>query len=365
MTQKTEKRFYIGVNYWPASKGMRLWRYFDPGEVKEDFARMAEIGLSPVRVFLIWEDFQPEPMRISIKAIDNLVKLATSADDHGIKVWVTFFTGHMSGANWVPPWLITPGGVDTFFPVVAGKATGRHSVGNPYDDAALRGSQKKQIREVCSGLAQHPALWGWDLGNEPSNLFRPAGPLEGEAWIKEMADEIHLLDGSHPITLGIHQGDLEENRGIGPAQVAAHCDTLSIHAYPAYSDWSRGAHDPLFPLFITELAGWLAEGKGAWLTEFGMSTGNDPLSVDEEEAARYAGECLDLLRRYGAPGALWWCFSDYGPQLWDTPPFDRLAHERSFGIFRIDGSPKPVANILASANRSPDGESALPSVDRY
>ena len=37
-----------------------MWQQFDAGEIREDFARIAELGLDTVRVFLRWDDFAPE-----------------------------------------------------------------------------------------------------------------------------------------------------------------------------------------------------------------------------------------------------------------------------------------------------------------
>jgi endo-1,4-beta-mannosidase len=348
------EKFQIGVNYWPARSAMRMWKEFDSGEVREDFARMAEFRLNPVRVFLLWEDFQPEPLRVNTKALDRLVRLCSHAADFKTGVWLTLFTGHMSGANWLPGWTLSPEGEDTFFRIITGTKVSEISstgVVNPYENPDLRRAQKKQIGETVSAIKGHPALWGWDLGNEHSNVFRPADPEQGRSWMKEMTGEIKQHDETHPVTFGLHQQDLEENRGISPADVAQCCDLITMHAYPAYTDWARNKLDALFPLFLGELTSWLAGGKPVWISEFGISTGDDPLSVREEQAARYAGESLDLMRMHGLPGALWWCYSDYDPRLWRYAPFDTLLHERSFGAFRADGSPKEIAAILAGSGR--------------
>lgn len=355
------EKFQIGVNYWPARSAMRMWKEFDSGEVREDFARMAEFRLNPVRVFLLWEDFQPEPLRVNTKALDRLVQLCSHAADFKTGVWITLFTGHMSGANWLPAWTLSPEGEDTFFRIITGTKVSEISatgVANPYENPDLRRAQKKQISETVSAVKGHPALWGWDLGNEHSNVFRPADPEQGRSWMKEMTGEIRQQDDTHPVTFGLHQQDLEENRGIGPADVAQCCDLITMHAYPAYTDWARHKLDALFPLFLAEITSWLAGWKPVWISEFGISTGDDPLSVEEEQAARYAGKSLDLMRMQGLPGALWWCYSDYGPRLWRYAPFDTLLHERSFGAFRADGSPKEIAAVLRGSGRE-RGETAI------
>ncbi|HEV3363258.1 MAG TPA: hypothetical protein VG795_03820 [Acidimicrobiia bacterium] len=80
-------------------------------------------------------------------------------------------------------------------------------------------------------------------------------------------------------------------------------------------------------------------------------TGPDRL-VGEDTAADYTGRGLDGLRRAGCLGALLWCFADYVPALHRRPPFDEARHERSFGLWRADGSAKPaVEEITRRAGR--------------
>ena len=42
-----------------------------------------------------------------------------------------------------------------------------------------------------------------------------------------------------------------------------------------------------------------------------------------------------------------WCYSDYDPALWESPPLDLAPHERTFGLWRVDGSPKPSVAAVA------------------
>ncbi len=100
------EKFTLGVNYWPRRKAMYWWSNFDAGEVREEFSVIKEIGLDVVRFFLLWEDFQPEPDSVSKTALDNLVTVCDIAAENGLGVDLTFFTGHMSGPNWSPSWLL-------------------------------------------------------------------------------------------------------------------------------------------------------------------------------------------------------------------------------------------------------------------
>ena len=57
--------FRLGINYWPARTAMRWWAMFEGGETAEDFARIAAGGFDSVRMFLLWEAFQPEADRVA------------------------------------------------------------------------------------------------------------------------------------------------------------------------------------------------------------------------------------------------------------------------------------------------------------
>ena len=51
-----------------------------------------------------------------------------------------------------------------------------------------------------------------------------------------------------------------------------------------------------------------------------------------------------------------WCYSDYDPETFEHPPLDEAIHERSFGLWRADGTPKPAVDVVkafAGATRLP------------
>ena len=43
---------------------MGWWSNFERAEIARDFDRIAAAGLDCVRVFLLWEDFQPSPHEV-------------------------------------------------------------------------------------------------------------------------------------------------------------------------------------------------------------------------------------------------------------------------------------------------------------
>src|SRR5690606_4044444 len=101
--------FVLGVNYWPRRKAMYWWSDFDAGEVREEFAIIRDLGMSLVRIFLLWDDWQPAPDVVDPEALANLGTVLDIASSLSLKLDITFFTGHMSGPNWAPGWMLLPG----------------------------------------------------------------------------------------------------------------------------------------------------------------------------------------------------------------------------------------------------------------
>ncbi len=67
-----DELFVLGVNYWPRRMAMYWWNDFYPGEVHEEFALLRDLGLSLVRIFLLWDDFQPTPDTVVPELLANL-----------------------------------------------------------------------------------------------------------------------------------------------------------------------------------------------------------------------------------------------------------------------------------------------------
>jgi len=52
-------------------------------------------------------------------------------------------------------------------------------------------------------------------------------------------------------------------------------------------------------------------------------------------------------------GAMLWCYSDYESDIWEEPPLDLAVHERSFGLWRADGSAKPSVAVVEAFAGAP------------
>lgn len=356
--------FVLGANYWPRRKAMYWWSQFDPGEVREEFSIMHELGMNVARIFLLWDDFQPDPGEVSAEALRNLATVCDLAAETHLSLQPTFFTGHMSGPNWAPRWLL--GGEwppsDWNRQVISqGKVTTK-GYRNPFHDPIALEAERILLRSVVSYLAQHPAIWMWDLGNEPDLFAWPTSNEAGRAWVHEMVAIVHEIDSVHPVTLGLHYGSQRQRNGLAIDQVFAETDVAVMHSYPMYVDWAQHELDPDFVPYTCAVTAALS-GKPVLMQEFGGCTAEPgresfyweweapgvkrrQFMASEEDFAEFIGQVLTNLHQSGTTGALLWCFADYAPELWDRPPCDTAKHERFFGLVRPDGSLKPHAQVV-------------------
>jgi hypothetical protein len=364
--------FTLGVNYWPRRSAMYMWERFDLGELREDFALIRSLGLSVVRFFVMWEDFQPAPDRMDSDMLRRFDAVMDALAAAGLKGMPAFFTGHMSGVNYMPEWVL-----DKARPHGRFRTFGRGLVqlpwgaGNFYAEPLLEACrvQVRSIGERCRG---HEALYMWDLGNEFSNLRGADSPQQSANWSRVLSEDLFEVSGFQT-TAGNHSEDLTEDRGIRPSSFCAPFPCAVMHGYSVYADVARGRLDPeVVPFFCQVMQS--TSGKAVLFNEFGNPTcppgtvspfDRVPLPgepapeakdlppnaapyacLTEEEMATYCYEVLDRLQQRGALGAFWWNWADYVPELANTPPFDRAHHEMTFGMIRSDGSFKPVAETM-------------------
>jgi endo-1,4-beta-mannosidase len=355
--------------------------------VQEEFAIIKEIGLNVVRIFLLWDDFQPDPASVSQEALRNLVKVADIAAEHGLGIDLTFFTGHMSGPNWSPRWLL--GGElpplahqDWLRDVVSkGKKTDKGYRNMFHDEMALN-AERLLLKTVVSMLKNHPGIWMWNLGNEPDLFAWPSTSGDGAAWVKKMVGLIKDVDPSHPVTIGLHGDGLHRDNGLRIDKVFAHTDVAVMHSYPMYTPWARQPLDPDFVPFTCALTAALA-GKPVLMEEFGGCTAQpgepshimkwtetngrerEQFMASEEDFAEFIRLTLPKLQHSGATGAMLWCFADYIQELWDRPPCQNAVHERFFGLVRSDGSLKPHAKVFQDFAATKPQVELIPEYARF
>jgi hypothetical protein len=151
--------FVLGVNYQPRRKALYWWKEFDAGEVREEFALLRDLGPTKVRIFLLWDDFQPAPDRVSPRALADLRTVADVAADHGLGLDVTFFVRHASGPNWPPRWLLGEPPVRSPRPIVSAGQLVDRGYRSLFTDPVALSAERLLLSTVVSELRDHPGVW--------------------------------------------------------------------------------------------------------------------------------------------------------------------------------------------------------------
>lgn len=350
---KKPSDFVIGANYWPSKKFVSLWQNFDEEEINADFDKAKSFGIDVLRFFLFWPDFQPTASSIDSSCLEKYQRLIQIAEKNDLKLIPTFLVGHMSGPNYLPGFAQSSENNDTdrVF-LFAGEQTGKKPK-NLYTDGLMLDAEKLLIRTAVEAGKNSRSIYAWDLSNEIDNIADPT-PEEALWWEKQMVETIKAVDTKHPVTHGVH---IKEKRGHGfPLNSLLADDMISVHSYPMYEGKQATDVDHIAQTVLFAKSA----GKPVLLAEFGLPTGKRsediPLKwsgrdwlqpiIDETKHAEFIRDCLQKAIQLGTKGAIVWCFSDYSSDLYDKLPFNYLVHERTFGLFRADGSPKPAAEVL-------------------
>ncbi|HVN69831.1 MAG TPA: beta-galactosidase [Candidatus Binatia bacterium] len=353
-------RFLLGINYWPRQSAMYMWQRFDVAAIGEDMARIKSLGLDAVRFFLMWDAFQPEPGRMDDDALRRFDAVMDRIADAGLRAMPTLFCGHMSGVNWLPAWSLERETVKGRFRTIAGGAVVERQIGDFYADPELVRAQVFFARRVGERVRDHPALLGWDLGNEFSNVREPATPDDAARWSARLTETLLDVSGA-PVSGGMHGEDLDRDRRLRPSSIARPWEFATMHGYSVYSAFARDRLDTNVVPFLCQLQQSFS-GKRVLFSELGNPACPPDTEqvdgfacLDENEMAHYARGAIDRLHARGALGAFWWCWADYDPALAALAPFDLAPHELRFGVVRSDATFKPVAQTLAqiaAENRS-------------
>ncbi|MBI4494420.1 MAG: hypothetical protein HY690_16685 [Chloroflexi bacterium] len=139
------------------------------------------------------------------------------------------------------------------------------------------------------------------------------------AWLKPRLDALRAADPGRPITVG-HVDPL-----LASLPVNAWLDYRTTHRYPSASSQGLEAAMALFDDLRAAVP-----GKPLVLGEFGFSNAG----VDEQRSGALEADLVRLVRDHGGAGALKWMLNDY--------PNGFNPRENAFGMYRPDGSAKPV-----------------------
>ena len=344
--------FVVGCNYWASHAGTRMWAEWDPEVVERDFRLLSDAGLQLLRVFPLWPDFQPihllrggggrpvefrhgeaplpdDPLRqagLSHQAMEQFATFLDLAEKHRLKLLIGLLTGWMSGRLHLPPALEDL---------------------NPLTDPVAIQWEVRFVREFVGHFKAHPAIIGWDLGNE-CNCMGSATREQAYVWAATIANAIRAADPTRPVVSGMH--------GLSPTGAwritdqAELTDLLCTHPYPIFTPHCD--QDPVNTirtiLHSTAESRYYADigGKPCLCQEIGTL---GPVIASEKIAADFIRSCLFSLWANDCHGLVWWCANEQTELA--HAPYDWHAVERELGLLRIDGSPKPVLNTITDFRR--------------
>ena len=306
----------VGVNYWPASCGVEMWRAWPAAEIQRDLDVVRALGLNCVRFFLRWEDFEPQASRYDRTAFRRLAQFLGWCRLRGILAHPSLFVGWMSGGIFWPGWK----GDRNFF-----------------SNVFLRRRAfafAKRAAHVCARFRD--SVLAIDQGNELCCLPECSGatPAEVASWcdgvnraVRRVFPDVLLVSGNEQNQV---TADTGWRFGVQPG-----CDFYSMHTYPV-SPWHAlpfdGMTDPLgqslFPFYLK-----CARAFGpVMMQEFGT------IFTSGKACDAYLRAMLPAAWDAGANGFLWWSLRDITATC---HPYDKNAFEGPLGLVGRDDRIKP------------------------
>ncbi len=301
-------RFWpIGFNYWPSRTGVHCWKRFDLSEWEEDFDAIVARGFNTVRLFLLWEDFQPAEDRVDARQMQNLAAVCRAAADAGLWVVPTLFQGWMSGTNFDPPW-----------------RRGRNHV----RDAEMRSAMVLLARAAAGALKEAHNILTIDYANEIDCICPDVDDASVARWTEELAEAIRA---ERPGTIVTNGTAVNPFRSVSKWSFGAQAiDFMCVHGYPVF--WNPLAARSLGSCRATLKSGHISAFAGAYgphmREEFGTAMG-----ADGGLAGGFVRASVMASYLAGSNGFLYWCWRDFSTREF---PYQDCPFEASLGYADTD-----------------------------
>jgi cellulase (glycosyl hydrolase family 5) len=286
------------MNYYPAQNPWNgMWCDWYPGVIYGDMAKIAALGANTVRIIVQPGTFgYPTP---SAQYMSELTQMINMAAANGLRVQLTLF-----------------------------------DVWSDYTDIS-GGEQWAQA--VLAPFRGDPEISFVELQNE----IDPTNATE-MAWARTMLPVIRT-DSQLPVTVSVTGWNTATPLGqlisaLGNSQP----DFYDLHFY--------GTQQYMLSTF--ETAKQMAAAKPLLIGETGYSTDTGNTSIPgiaatvaahEQEQATYLSQVEQAAQQAGLPPAAPWVLNDFAPVA------NISATEQHFGLYRLDGSPKPAVAVIKAA----------------
>lgn len=368
----------FGVTYYRPNTGWapQVWKQFDPEATRKDFAKMKELSVNCIRVFLSFKSFYTDPGTLRTEGLAKFDKFLTLAEEAGIYVHPTGPDFWEGPPNWSPVAVEdekTVQALEEFWKLFAARYKGGNVI-LAYDlknepevgwNDRMKPGWNAWLQNKYGTLERLDRAWGaahsgqfgslplpdeQDALNNPELLdFQHFREGLADEWTRRQAAAIKSVDPGALVTAGLIQWSVPSLLPAGPRHYAAFrperqarfLDFLEIHFYPlehgayAYRDEEdelanlaylegivREAARPGKPVVLAEF-GWYGGGKPKF------DNGNQPAATQEQQAG-YCGRVVKTSACFVA-GWLNWGFYDC-PDASDCSEFT--------GLVTADGSVK-------------------------
>ena len=271
ITAQNQPFIPLGINYFRPGTGWapQLWKQFDATAVRQDFARMKELGINCVRVFLTYGSFFTQTNSLESAGLDKLDQFLNIAEAHGIYVHPTG-PDHWEG---LPEWargdriaddkVLTA--LETFWTLLARRYQGRAVIfaydllNEPavgWDTPALRSKWNSWLIEKYGSPTNAAKAWRispeaiqWNNQPPPAAKDAPGNPqlLDYQHFREQMADDwtrrqsaaIKKADPQALVTVGFIQWSIpsllpgvSQYAAFRPSRQARYLDFMEVHFYP-------------------------------------------------------------------------------------------------------------------------------------
>ncbi len=313
----------FGVNYYRPETGWapQVWKQFNPGATRKDFARMKDMGVNCIRIFLTFKSFYTDPGVLRTEGLEKFDQFLSMAEEFGIYVHPAGPEFWEGPPNWKPVAIAdenTLKAAEAFWQLFVARYKNRNVI-FAYDlknepDVGWKldiiQPQWNAWMEKRYGTTE-ALVKAWGTANQivfgrvpipaAKDKLRDRELLDFQTFREHLADEwtrrqvaaIKSVDSNALVTVGCLQtsvpsrfwGGIADYTGFRPERQAKFLDFLEIHFYPSegggYEYKTRDgelANLAYVEGIVRELA---KTGKPVVLAEFGWYGGKERPKFDK------------------------------------------------------------------------------------
>jgi sugar phosphate isomerase/epimerase len=367
----------FGINYYRPGLGWapQVWKKFDAEATRTDFARLREVGVNCVRVFLSYGSFFTRPDALDEEGLAKLDQFLEIAEAAGIYVYPTG-PDHWEGTpEWAKADRIADervlSALENFWRLLTSRYRGRNVIfgydlrNEPevtWDTAPMRVKWNNWLEKKYRSPEKLASAWASDrqdlsFGDIPVPEIKdaPFDPMlldyqrfresVADDWTQRQVAAIKSADPNALVAIGLIQWSVpsllprvSHYSGFHPRRQARFLDFMSIHFYPLnrgfyeYGDDEDEARNLAYLESVVREAA--SHSKPVIVGEFGWYGGGQPTLnqgkhpfASEEQQARWCRKLVETTKGH-AVGWLNWGFYDH-PEARDVSQLT--------GLLTVDG----------------------------